>query len=1216
MAQLRSFSRSLLGPSTHIELSSDDSSDNGDFAHQSGSPQQEHNGNFNSNSSSSTATTTQGTGAITIGNTTTPLHSIAVGKLVSAHVGTSLPSTAALDHRACEPQRKIRAEPTRSVDSSESSSDSSSDLSLQKSDLPAAKKRKTDQKKKSDESWVRGTQGRWHPFRRDAEEARDWSHCVAGKSARAPGIVSLGCPRPKFRPHISGGTRHRLLYRGHRLQSRQLETDCLRDPAVKEGIRPDNSNGSSSNNNHNNNNSSSINNNDNNNSNNESGSGRKRLLRVPRKLLDAFSHELLGEVRYLPQHVALSWRAHEGVYQEKKLGHRTVPHDLCGPMPQEPMRLLSNSSDEAAEQPLYFERGDHPLRPEQLKSLAWMLSREGHGVELQPFVVEWRGFETNWEYTLEQWMLELRAIASYPVRGGILADQVGYGKTATTIALISATLGAPRPEVPAASGTNRARLKSATGTLVLMPTNLLYQWLNEISKFLCGGQPHSGGEGRWDSTWPLKVVVVSDETSVASLNLQVLAKADVILCPYSHLFSKSFKLLSQMYWQRLVFDEFHELAGFDGAKQSSLQLLHARSRWGLTGTPPISDVASVIFMSSLFRVDLPGCLLEEPRAWDSDLFMWRMAHTFLDHFARQNTTDLQHIGLVEHIVVVQQTPEERALYLLEEVGQLDRTLEMAEHLHARREETKLESVMKKLERLLRLCSHFSVSDEGSGSASDECKRVGDLQRQCLEEARLLVLRRCRPLVLLEWLPELGPNEAAGSLLAEFAETGQSGLQAGEEYHQMMKSAGAELKEMMQQGVSEGMEKMLAESLKEMLQEALCEEKTHKAAISSLVELMVPAIQQGEGFIFDLQESGLAAHIKKKAVITKLTKIQAKVLEQQAGSLRKLREAIAADKLFSNLLATLKQGNDSSRSCSICMCDALPLEKLAITPCAHIFCWDCIKALDGNGQLEKCAICRQPLSGLKSIRRITAEILAEPKEEPEVAEKGTEVQVVDDTLLSQYGTKLEAVTKKLLEIRKEDPTAKVILFVQFEDLKSKVLCALLGLGIPALELKGTTLQRANVIRDWQENASSERFVLLLSLAESASGTNLTAAGHVVFLHPMLAATRERGVAQELQAIGRARRHGQRAEAVHVWRFVTAAETVEQIITQRHQKDLWGAQGEELPRTVRSAAALNCIQRYETLNIPQQDLLEELCLRFEVVERIRGSSDKHTGSKYYV
>merc|ERR1712039_1139708 len=111
-----------------------------------------------------------------------------------------------------------------------------------------------------------------------------------------------------------------------------------------------------------------------------------------------------------------------------------------------------------------------------------------------------------------------------------------------------------------------------------------------------------------------------------------------------------------------------------------------------------------------------------------------------------------------------------------------------------------------------------------------------------------------------------------------------------------------------------------------------------------------------------------------------------------------------------------------------------------------------------------------------------------------------------------------------------------------------------MGVPSLQLQGSVAQRSGIIRDWQNNPSSQAFVLLLSLAQSASGSNLTAANHVVFLHPMLAPTPERAIGYELQAIGRARRHGQQRDVVHVWRFVTSG-TLEQSITERHQSALW-------------------------------------------------------------
>merc|ERR1712232_1043623 len=80
------------------------------------------------------------------------------------------------------------------------------------------------------------------------------------------------------------------------------------------------------------------------------------------------------------------------------------------------------------------------------------------------------------------------------------------------------------------------------------------------------------------------------------------------------------------------------------------------------------------------------------------------------------------------------------------------------------------------------------------------------------------------------------------------------------------------------------------------------------------------------------------------------------------------------------------------------------------------------------------------------------------------------------------------------------------------------------------------------------------ILLLSLEHSASGTNLTAANHVVFVHPMSAMSSERAVSYEAQAIGRCRRWGQEKSEVHCWRFVTRG-TVEEALTAEHRRELW-------------------------------------------------------------
>jgi hypothetical protein len=157
--------------------------------------------------------------------------------------------------------------------------------------------------------------------------------------------------------------------------------------------------------------------------------------------------------------------------------------------------------------------------------------------------------------------------------------------------------------------------------------------------------------------------------------------------------------------------------------------------------------------------------------------------------------------------------------------------------------------------------------------------------------------------------------------------------------------------------------------------------------------------------------------------------------------------------------------------------------------------------------------------------------------------------------AKYGSKIEKLVKHVLQLQDADPGCKCICFVQWEDLKRKISSALTEFGVEHLSLHGSVWNRRAALMRFQYEADSPR-MLLLSLEESASGTNLTAANHVLIVHPMEAATRDEAVAFEMQAVGRVRRPGQQRK-IHIWRFVTV-DTVEQEITEEHQKELWERQ----------------------------------------------------------
>ena len=734
--------------------------------------------------------------------------------------------------------------------------------------------------------------------------------------------------------------------------------------------------------------------------------------------------------------------------------------------------------------------------------------------------------------------------------------------------------------------------------------------------------------------------------------------------PISRVMDLDFPVLEMFHWRRVVFDEFHELESFNDKQQNSLQHLRASYRWGLTGTPPIDCNAGVIFMSSLFRIDIVGQPMQAKNLsqFEDDRLVGETASRFLDRYVRQNTAELPHIRLEEHVVLVHHTASERALYLGQAHDAADPSREDA---------FATEEKLKALENLLKLCSHFQAVGRGVANAQKECHRIGAQKERRVVHARSRVARACQALLLLQvkgdraaachaafWEQTTVEDEYKITLAREegvllgiivvqsVVEAVHGGLVGkwNEEHPDMKVKAGDRILEV--GGVRGGVIQLSAESVMEQAELELKLQRGSVARSSPWLVQITAALHKlrakGEGpdapgcrtaDVFDeelhlayatppaarlkalegyrTQEPILLGHLgdpggprafgreaghsheqwlafAQKAVTPQdLAAMIAEQVKEQVQNLKELRDAFASLEFFRRTLAALEENSPASaatRSCTVCLEEDLPVARLAITPCAHTFCLDCLRATVGRH--KSCAICRHPLTE-KDIRPISSELenrtagagpaglssacatSSASSSGGVSAHEGGPEDAKYRKHQEKHGTKLAALVKKLRELRSADPTAKVILFVQFDDLKLKVSEALQECEVPVVQLQGSTDCRGRIIRDWQENSSSDSFVLLLSLAQSASGTNLTAASHVVFLHPMLAATAEKASGYELQAIGRARRHGQLRDVVHVWRFVTA-DTVEQQITQRHQAVL-GAR-EELPPSDPAAAAV--------------------------------------------
>eukprot|EP00026_Physarum_polycephalum_P000576 Phypoly_transcript_00577.p1 GENE.Phypoly_transcript_00577~~Phypoly_transcript_00577.p1 ORF type:complete len:1459 (+),score=393.26 Phypoly_transcript_00577:191-4378(+) len=171
-----------------------------------------------------------------------------------------------------------------------------------------------------------------------------------------------------------------------------------------------------------------------------------------------------------------------------------------------PFTMLSNRHDAAHEQPPHFKK--YPLRPEQQRSLGWMIRQEATDLPFEE--------EEVTETVLPNlgWRLEAQVIRPVLVRGGIIADQVGYGKTAITLGLIDA---APVP--PHKNLFGHIPLKA---TLIVVPPHLMRQWPNEISRF-------TGDH--------FNVVQITTLMQLKKLTIKNLQKADIVVVASSLFYS-------------------------------------------------------------------------------------------------------------------------------------------------------------------------------------------------------------------------------------------------------------------------------------------------------------------------------------------------------------------------------------------------------------------------------------------------------------------------------------------------------------------------------------------------------------------------------------------------------------------------------------------------------------------------------------------------------
>ena len=204
----------------------------------------------------------------------------------------------------------------------------------------------------------------------------------------------------------------------------------------------------------------------------------------------------------------------------------------------------------------------------------------------------------------------------------------------------------------------------------------------------------------------------------------------------------------------------------------------------------------------------------------------------------------------------------------------------------------------------------------------------------------------------------------------------------------------------------------------------------------------------------------------------------------------------------NVLEKLDNIILKEESCAICFQD----ESLSLTKCGHIYCKECI--LKWISQKKNCPICKKNL--------LISDIYLIKKEKMEI-----EIENNINSLINKYGSKLGKIILMIKSILIED-SAKIIIFSQWDPMLALIGKSLIENNINYNTVKGNVWCRTSAINEFKNGKNSQ--IILLSLKNGASGTNLTEATHIFFIEP-LNEIKEIRKAIESQAIARACRIGQ-------------------------------------------------------------------------------------------
>lgn len=295
----------------------------------------------------------------------------------------------------------------------------------------------------------------------------------------------------------------------------------------------------------------------------------------------------------------------------------------------------------------------------------------------------------------------LKLLAKYKF-GGILADDMGLGKTLQSIAFIVSVL----PDIR----------KQQQPVLVVAPSSLVYNWLNELVKFAPS----------------VKAGIIDGNKTQRAASIRKTAGLDVVITSYPSLRMDQVLYRSQSF-HSLFLDEAQAFKNPVTQTAKAVREIQADHRFALTGTPIENSLDE---LWSIFNVVFPE-LLPNRRLFSEmrrDSIKKRVRPFILRRIKKDVLTELPDKVETMHFSELQK--EQKKLYAayLAELKQ-----DALKHLNKDSFQKNRIRILAGLTRLRQLCCHPALFVEGYDGGSAKFDQLMELVEECrLSGRRVLV----------------------------------------------------------------------------------------------------------------------------------------------------------------------------------------------------------------------------------------------------------------------------------------------------------------------------------------------------------------------------------------------------------------------------------------------------------------------------------------------